>query len=443
MEIKGIRLQIAEILKTHDIEFTELNPRKIKKIYVKVVKVFDGIPDVRSKLKIVYPLDSLAAMIFLASLCGSDTNTEYEVFWRSNHKLYKKIFGLETIPSHDTFGRILGLIDSHIFNSIVVSAIEKLDETLREIMCVPKPKNKHICIDGKEEIGTGRANTIKGPLKNRQILNVYDCDNEICLYTESIDEKTNEIPHAQDILSIMDLKNTVVSADALHTQIKTVEIIASKGGDYMLGLKANQKTLYETAVSIFSEERLKNLHGTEFYYRTKEMARNQLEEREYYIYLLTPSLKKTVFGEWKKVNAIIYYKKHIVNNLTGKETYETRYYLTSLKYVNDSALAIRRHWGVENKLHWNLDTVFHEDMMTVTDKVAVANRSIMNKMCLALYTRLQEMLPKKEWMSKKAMRKKFGWGFFEMMQYTLIMLDPKALSKCLTITPKATKKAKD
>ena len=87
-------------------------------------------------------------------------------------------------------------------------------------------------------------------------------------------------------------------------------------------------------------------------------------------------------------------------------------------------------------MHWNLDTVFGEDMMALTDKTAVTNKSIINKMCLALYSRIQQMTEKKERISKRSMRKGFGWAFEDMMKQALIMLDPAALKKCLTITTK-------
>jgi len=393
------RMQIGEVLKTRDIEFEELNPSVVKKMYFKAIKIFDNLPECK---EVIYTLDNLVVMIFLASLCGSDSCAEYEVFWNRNHKLYGKIFGLDTVPSHDTFRRLLGLIDSNILNRVIVNAIESVDKTLRKLMHVPAAKRIE---------GTGRENTMG------QILNFCDCDNETCLFSEAID--------VQNILSEMDLRNTVISADSLHLQ--TAKIIAEKGGNYILELR-------DVNGNIFNNERLKNLKATDCYYYNKEIAHNQLEEREYYIYHLTPSLKKTVFEGWEKANAVVCYKKHNVD-ITGKEANETRYYLTSLKDVNDSALVIRNHWG-ENKLHWNLDTVLDEDMMTMADKVAVTNRSIINKMCLALYTKLQEMSPKKERISKKSMRKSFGWGFEDMMHETLIMLDPKSLSTCLTITSK-------
>jgi len=91
---------------------------------------------------------------------------------------------------------------------------------------------RQICIDGKEENGTGRKYTQNSDdkVKNLQTLHVYDASDDICLYSRIIDRKTNEIPVAQEILATLNLKDTVVSFDALHTQKKTVAIILEQQG---------------------------------------------------------------------------------------------------------------------------------------------------------------------------------------------------------------------
>ena len=39
----------------------------------------------------------------------------------------------------------------------------------------------------------------------------------------------------------------------------------------------------------------------------------------------------------------------------------TRYYITSLIDINEFASAARKHWGIENNLHWYLDVMFRDD----------------------------------------------------------------------------------
>ncbi|MFF6783603.1 ISAs1 family transposase [Streptomyces sp. NPDC012510] len=60
----------------------------------------------------------------------------------------------------------------------------------------------------------------------------------------SVSEKSNEIPAARDLLQLLDLDGVVVTMDALHTQHDTPTLVTRAGGDYVLTVKANQKSLY-------------------------------------------------------------------------------------------------------------------------------------------------------------------------------------------------------
>lgn len=440
-EREGIRMQISEFLSSNTVQIKVEDSKTSVRVYKKLLRIFNGANDTRIQGKVVYKLGEIILMMFLATLSGSDTSSEMEHFWKSNPKIYKKIFKKESIPSHDTFRRIMGLIDPADMNRLIIKVVSCADKTLRKALNLPSPTSRHICIDGKQLRGTGRHESSKGEIKDLQILNVYDNGSETCIYSEAIDSKTNEIPHAQKILSGMNLKDTVVTFDAMHTQVKTINIIAERGGDYVGGLKGNQGDLNKLASTIFTEDRLKTIEESgENFYKTSEIARNKLEVRSFFMYPLTSSLKKTMFGEWKKAYSLVCCRKYMRHNVTGKETSETRYYLSSIKDVNDASSAIRSHWGVEDSLHWSLDTVFYEDMLGVTDRTAALNKSIMNKMCLALYARIQPLKAhgkdNKEKPSKRILRKCFGWNFTDMMKETLAMFDIETLESILTITPK-------
>ena len=115
---------------------------------------------------------------------------------------------------------------------------------------------RQICVDGKEQKGTGRNYNSDSKIRNLQTLHIYDASNELCLYSEAISEKTNEIPVAQKALESMDLKECIVTFDALHTQKDTIAIIRERKGEYVGGLKGNQSGLLEEAVSYFNEKEL-------------------------------------------------------------------------------------------------------------------------------------------------------------------------------------------
>jgi len=54
-----------------------------------------------------------------------------------------------------------------------------------------------------------------------------------------VDQKSNEITAVPKVLELLDLKGTVVTADALITQTAIAAQIVKGGGDYLLAVKDN------------------------------------------------------------------------------------------------------------------------------------------------------------------------------------------------------------
>ena len=69
----------------------------------------------------------------------------------------------------------------------------------------------------------------------------------------------------------------------------------------------------------------------------------------------------------------------------GKETVETRYYISSLEVsVKLFAHAVRSHWGIENGCHWTLDMTFREDESRIRDQHLRENFAWLNWFVLSL-----------------------------------------------------------
>jgi len=437
MEFKTLRMQIEDFQSSSTITIRDLGNETRIRILKKILKLFGDVPDCRVQGRITYRLNEIILMLFLATLAGSESCLGAQDFWGANDRLYRRLFGKETIPSHDTFRRILGLIKSDELNSLLVNILLNSDSAIRKALKLPAPQKKIVSVDGKQLRGTGRKADTVEEVKDLQILNVYEQDSQTCLFSEAIESKTNEIPHAQQILSRMNLKDTVVTFDAMHMQTRTIGIIAEAGGDYVGGLKGNQGKASEFARALFIQENLEKLKGVDgCYHLTSEISHNQLEQRSFYLYPLTASEKKGLFSDWRKVHALLCMAKTMRHNITGKETDEVRYYLTSLKDIGDAAHCIRAHWNIENGLHWNLDTVFREDYLALSDRTAALNQSILNKACLSLYKKMSDLIGGTQKISKKRLRKIFGWNFNDAMSQALTLMDPPTFAKSVEIIPR-------
>ncbi len=419
-------VEYKEIIKSTNITLDDYKPPKIA--IKRFIRLFKDVDDTRLPGMIDYPLYEILLIAFLSVLGNASTWTDMECFGKNYQKWLKKFLTLENgIPSHDTFRRVFALIDPKQLEYATVRFLAENMNAIKKSLAIKSTGLKQICIDGKEARGSGRKYDTQEKIRNLQTLHVYDASHGICLFSDIIDEKTNEIPAAQAILKTLQLKDTVVTFDALHTQKDTIALIVAGGGDYVGALKGNQSTLENYAKESFSDEIKKNIieNKTDFY-ETIEKSHNQIEKRRFYMLKVKQTSKSML--EWQKLKNVVCYEKHMSNIVTGKETLETRYYMMSLKDIELAADAIRGHWSVENQLHWHLDYSFGEDDDTTMDKNAFANLSIINKMVLSLCKLVQ---PLEKGASIRIIRKSFGWGFEKSLAAMLNAFDENSLIQAL------------
>lgn len=419
-------LEYREIIKATGITIDEYAPPQ--QTMKRFIRLFRQIEDVRVEAMTDYPLEEILVIAFLAVLGNASGWNEIERFGNAKHKWLKKFLKLQNgIPSHDTFRRVFSLIDpEQLQKATVLFLIENMDAIKRSLSI--KSQVRQLCIDGKEERGTGRKKGTTEEIRNLQTLHIYDASNGICLVSHQIDSKTNEIPAAQEALQMLQLKHAIVTFDALHTQTKTIGIIRERGGDYVGALKGNQGNLALIAEESFTQEDKARIHKAgNNYYETIEKSHSQVETRRFY---MTRARLGIAQGEdWRGLQNFICYEKNICSTITGRKTNEIRYYITSLKDVELCADAIRGHWSVENQLHWHLDYTFHEDDNTTVDRQAFTNLSILNKMALSLFKLVQPLMKKNS--SIRLIRKDFSWGFEDNLAKLLNSFDEKILRNAL------------
>lgn len=396
-----------------------------KAVIRRFVKVFGSVQDRRMDSMIDYPLVEILLITFLAVLANASTWTEIAQFGEEKQRWLRKFLRMKNgTPSHDTFRRVFSLIDSDTLQKATVQFLmENMNALRRSVGLDNETGYRLICVDGKEERGTGRKYGTSEAVRNLQTLHVYDATHSICLCSQPIDTKTNEIPVAQRILKILDLKRCIVTFDALHTQKETIAIIAGRKGDYVGGLKGNQSGMLEAVRSVFTDSKKEQVKkkGKDFY-ETSEKSHNQIEIRRFYRIAATCGKK-----EWEKLKSFVCYEKYTCNIITGIEKTECRFYLSSLQDVELIAQAIRGHWAVENNLHWHLDYSLSEDNLTTMDKQAFQNLSLINKMVLSLCKAAQPIMKN----SIRTIRLRFSWNLEDNLAVLLNAFDSASIKKCL------------
>jgi predicted transposase YbfD/YdcC len=168
----------------------------------------------------------------------------------------------------------------------------------------------------------------------------------------AVDVKSNEIPAVRDLLkTFADLAGAVITMDAMHTQSDTAQLILSRHADYVMTVKANMPTLYK---------QLKKLPWKDVPSVSSVTADHGRRACR--------TIKVTLAPAWIGFDGAAQVAQLRRTVLTkGKKTVEVVYLITSDRSASPETLAawVRRHWHIENKLHWVRDVTYQEDKSLV------------------------------------------------------------------------------
>jgi len=225
-------------------------------------------------------------------------------------------------------------------------------------------------IDGKTICGSGNEEH-----DAYHVISVFVAENQITLGEMEAENKKREIKMIPKVLDLVEVEGDIVTIDAAGCYKPTVEKIVEKKADYVIGLKGNQGNMHKAAEEHFLYE--PSSYQTVY---TEEKNGGRYEKREYYLETELSWLEGR--EEWTNLNAVGMVKS--VVERCGEVSFEIRYFITSLTDADEFAYAVRKHWCIENQLHWSLDVIFREDASKVKKNNAPLNLNVLNKAALTL-----------------------------------------------------------
>jgi predicted transposase YbfD/YdcC len=244
-------------------------------------------------------------------------------------------------PSHDTFSRVLRLLDPDQFRGCFQRFMARFAEAAQGV----------VAIDGKVLRRSFDTASGKSAL---HMVTAWGCDQRLVLAQIATAAKSNEITTVPRLLDMLSLKGTIVTVDALNCQRDIARRIVDQGGAYVLALKGNQGTLHSD-VRLFLDD--PETRPTDTHTKV-DGDHGRIETRACSVSTDIGWLQES--HRWPGLAAI---GKVIRTRETGaKVTTETAYYLLSAPFSAERFGQIARsHWAVENSLHWCLDVIMNED----------------------------------------------------------------------------------
>jgi predicted transposase YbfD/YdcC len=331
---------------------------------------FSELTDPRRR-KVTYPLINIVTIAICAVLCGADDFVSIAAWGRMKRAWLAKFLNLSAgIPSHDRFNAIFAAIKPAEFEKCLLSWITALHDITR---------GQLVAIDGKTLRRSFDAASSKAAI---HMVSAWATANHISLGQVVVDEKSNEITAIPKLLEMLALSGCLVTIDAMGCQVEIAQAIVAAGGHYVLAVKANQPTLHDGIHDFFLDHLEDDFARVKVSrHHTQEKAHGRETVRDYYICAVPKYLPDR--DRWPKLAAI----GVAISETTRGEKYasEVRYYILQKKLSGRRfAAAVRGHWGIENRLHWQLDVTFGEDQCRIRKGHADANFSILRRTALSL-----------------------------------------------------------
>jgi predicted transposase YbfD/YdcC len=352
---------------------------------------FSALEDPRQAWKVVYPLPEILLLTLAATLAGADDFVEIEE-WGNEHLAFLRTFLAfeDGIPSHDALNDLVNALDPELFKACFTSWVATLQDADPDV----------IAIDGKTSRRTHARGKGREPL---HLVSAWAARQRLVLGQQATDVKSNEITAIPLLLERLTIKGALVTIDAMGTQTDIAEKIIERGGNYLLALKENWPVLHADVERFFADapkDAVTTLQTTDGDHGRLEIRKHTVCHDVGWLFSDRRYAGEVAFPGLVMIGMI---ESEVERN--GKLERARRYYLCSTRLdAATFARAVRAHWGVENRLHWVLDVVFHDDLARLRTGHGPENMAIVKHMALNL------MRSTKASTSLKVRRKKAAWN---------------------------------
>lgn len=348
--------------KRSDKEFIDLTQEiDVEKFQDSVKGGFVDFPDPRITSRCVYPAWHLFLVILSGYLAGCNTIDDIAYFAELRTDWFASLTGVETIPSYDTLWWFLTRVKPETFKALLVKWFQRLDIDMR---------NKLLVIDGKRLRGVSDSDHIT------HIVELFAAEKRLVIAQERVPDKAGERQALPALLDSIDVKEAIITMDALYAHIADIEEVLQRGADYIVGIKGNQGIL-EAEVSNFFEQAYEISYDEVGVTQAKRIEKNhgRLEKR---CVCVTNDLDWLPQREKWHMQSLIEVRTE--RTMLGKEEKSTRYYGSSRKGNADQFMDwIRGHWGIES-MHYIMDVVFKEDACQGDSGYSAENMALIRRL---------------------------------------------------------------
>jgi predicted transposase YbfD/YdcC len=332
---------------------------------------FALIKDTRQSWKIAYPLTEVLFLVVCATIANCD---DYEdiVDWGSANLAFLQGFSefYHGIPCADWLRSVMNRLDPELFQDCFSSWVEA---------CWPD-KLGLVAIDGKT---SRRSHNRKTGQKALHLVSAFATESQLVIGQEAVFEKSNEITAIPALIERLDIEGALVSIDAMGCNADIAVSIRDAKADYLLAVKDNQPILHEDIRSYFDTAPASEVEKFETIGKDHGRLEVRVHTVSHVVSWYGPERSYPGAPRFPNLATIGMVESRIERG--DKIETERRSYISSrVLSAPDFAAGVRSHWGIENKVHWNLDVTFNEDRSRLRIGHGAKNMAVVRHFALNL-----------------------------------------------------------
>lgn len=232
-------------------------------------------------------------------------------------------------------------------------------------------------LDGKAVRGAARRGE---PIR---LVTLFDQATGVPVDQVSVGEGGEEIPGGQEVLADKELAGVLVTGDALHCQRKTCALVAARQGHYLIAVRGNQPALQQAIEGVFTTPPTAAWSPVRDRWEERCDSHGRLEYRSLEV------SAEVAWLDWPGAAQVLRREYWRYDPATQREQRLVSYGITSLPPEAADAAQLRdywrRHWAIENGLHWVKDVLLREDACQVTAARGASALAFLRSMLTALY----------------------------------------------------------
>lgn len=337
-----------------------------------ISQAFGHLTDPRCHRTKRHSLVNILTISLCAIISGCDDFNAIEEYGKSKIDWFKQFLDLPYgIPCHDTFNDVLNRLKPNEFEHAFTQWVMTLGNLDSDI----------VALDGKVMRGT-LDKACGNPAIH--LVSAWSVKNGLCFGQVKVSDKSNEITAIPRLLALLDIEGTTITTDAMGCQHTIAKQIVDAKGDYVIAIKGNKGEFYDDVKHFMDVQITQKSHPLMDEYSTIDGDHGRIEQRQLWVTSDVDWLIER-HPKWRTVKSLAAVES--IREVQGqKSSIERRYFISSHQGVSAEFMgyAIRSHWHVENRLHWQLDVSFQEDKNRLRSGHGAQNISMINKIALNL-----------------------------------------------------------